>query len=152
MTTNKPPHSIQLISELRDVSNSWLTLPHRKEWSFLTGRFDPEYLQQTVLYVLRDNTGRPQAFTNELPSFKPGVFTIDLMRHKADSLPNSIDFLFIRLLQEKLREGYNSFNLGMSPLDGKQFTNNKMDKLLHQLYGLSNSFIGFKGLHKFKAK
>ncbi|HEY5267869.1 MAG TPA: phosphatidylglycerol lysyltransferase domain-containing protein [Candidatus Saccharimonadales bacterium] len=147
-----PPHSKGLIDELREVSDSWIKLPHRKEWSFLTGSFDVDYLQQVPLHVLRDKNGIAEAFTNELPSFKPRVATIDLMRRRFDSPPNSIDLLFIGVMQEKLRQGYKSFNLGMSPLDGKPFAKNRSAKILIHLYKISNRFIGFSGLHHFKAK
>ncbi len=147
-----PPHSPKLLNELRLISNSWLKLPHRKEWSFLTGRFDVDYLQQVVLYVVRDSQGKAQAFANDLPSFKPGIVTIDLMRHRADAPANSMDFLFIRLLQTKAQEGYKGFNLGLSPLGGKLFATGLSARLLIYGYQFSNSFIGFRGLHQFKSK
>lgn len=148
----KSPHSAELLKDLKRVSDSWLKLPHRKEWSFLTGCFDNDYLQQVNLYVLRDKKGIAQAFANETPTFKPGVATIDLMRHMRDSPPNSIDYLFIRMMLELSEAGYDSFNIGMSPLDGKHFAVNFQARLLLGLYGLSENFIGFRGLHQFKAK
>jgi len=148
----RPPHSLQLISELKSVSDSWLTLPHRKEWAFLTGRFENDYLQQTTLHVLRDIQGRAQAFVNELPSYQPGSATIDLMRHARGAPVNSMDLLFIRLLQSKYQEGYTHFNLGMSPLDGRPYAHTLGAKVLLLVYRLGDNFIGFKGLHKFKSK
>lgn len=150
--TSLPPHNKKLLAELKNVSDSWLTLPHRKEWSFLTGRLNTEYLQQVTLYVLRDGKGKAQAFANEIPSFKPGIVTIDLMRHRSDAPTNSIDILFIQLLQLKNKDGYTAFNLGLSPLDGKPFVSGLAAKTLIYLYRLSNRFIGFNGLHQFKAK
>ena len=152
VSKHKPPHSTKLIHELRTISDSWLSLPHRKEWSFLTGRFDPDYLQHVTLYALRNRHGSAQAFTNELPSYRPGVATIDLMRHRRDAPTNSIDYLFITLMRSRSDEGYASFSLGMSPLDGKQFTNAPAAKILARFYKISDRFIGFRGLHQFKAK
>jgi phosphatidylglycerol lysyltransferase len=147
-----PPHSKKLINELREVSDSWKTLPHRKEWSFLTGRFDSDYLSYTEIYVIRDKVGNAQAFTNSLPELKSKVITIDLMRHRADAPPNCIDFLFINLLKAKHTEGYAFFNLGISPLDAKPFIHSPTERLLNRAYKISDSFIGFRGLHRFKAK
>lgn len=147
-----PPHSKELIGELKEVSDSWKSLPHRKEWSFLTGRFDEDYLSYVDLYVIRDKDGKAQAFTNGLPDFKPGVMTIDLMRHRADAPPNSIDFLFISLLKTIYSRGYKYFNLGISPLDAENFINTPIERLLNRAYKISDSFIGFKGLHHFKVK
>jgi phosphatidylglycerol lysyltransferase len=146
------PHHNKLISELREVSDSWVDLPHRKEWSFLTGRFDDDYLKHVTLYVLRDKDGKAQAFANGLPSFKPGVATIDLMRHRADAPTNSIDLLFINMLKADSNEGYSDFNLGLSPLDARPFMHSTAERLLISLYKVSNSFIGFRGLHQFKSK
>jgi phosphatidylglycerol lysyltransferase len=146
-----PPHSKKLIAELKEVSDSWKSLPHRKEWSFLTGRFDEDYLSRVSLYITRDKSGQIQAFTNGLPDYKPHELTIDLMRHRADAPPNSIDFLFIAIMETERQRGYDYFNLGMSPLDAKPFINSRVEGLVHRGYRLSDSFIGFKGLHHFKA-
>ncbi len=147
-----PPHSSKLLAELRLVSDSWLTLPHHKEWSFLTGRFDDDYLQQVDVDVLRDADGTAQAFASDLPSFKPGVATIDLMRHRSNAPANCIDMLFIQLFLMRQREGYMAFNLGLSPLDGKPFVNGLAARSLMFIYRVSDSFIGFQGLHQFKSK
>lgn len=147
-----PPHSQKLLSELREISESWLSLPHRKEWSFLTGRFDDDYLQQVAIYVLRDADGVAQAFANDLPSYKPGVATIDLMRHRADAPANSIDMLFTQLFLRCQQQGYSSFNLGLSPLDGQPFITGFAARSLMFIYRISDSFIGFRGLHQFKSK
>lgn len=104
------------------------------------------------MHVLRDANGKVQAFVNELPSFKTGVATIDLMRRRHNAPTNCIDFLFICLLREKLSEGYDGFSLGMSPLDGKPYITNRASKTIHHVYRISNNFIGFKGLHQFKSK
>jgi phosphatidylglycerol lysyltransferase len=149
---SSPPHNVALIDELRIVSDSWLTLAHRKEWSFLTGRYDIDYLQQVKLDILRDQDGHVKAFFNELPNFRHGTATIDLMRHSADALPNSVDYLFTRLMADKQSEGYKSFSLGISPIDGRPFAVSRADKVLARFYGMTNSFIGFRGLHRFKAK
>jgi phosphatidylglycerol lysyltransferase len=147
-----PPHQQNLMRQLRDISNSWLEIPHRKEWAFLTGRFSSDYLQQVPLFVLYDANDRAQAFVNQLPSFKPGVATIDLMRRRINAPANSMDYLFIEVQEQLLKEGYSSFNLGMSPLDSHPLPKDYMARLLIQFYKVSNRFIGFKGLHQFKAK
>ncbi|HEY1645620.1 MAG TPA: phosphatidylglycerol lysyltransferase domain-containing protein, partial [Candidatus Saccharimonadales bacterium] len=57
-----PPHSDKLLSELKAVSTDWLQLPYHKEWKFLTGRFDHDYLKDLTIYVLRDGKGKALAF------------------------------------------------------------------------------------------
>ena len=149
---SRPPHSEKLLADISSISASWLTLPHRKEWSFLTGRLDSSYLRQVTVFVLQDASGAAQTFINQLPSYKHGTATIDLMRHRADAPPNSIDYLFICLLRHLKAEGYKDFNLGMSPLDANPAQNEYAARLLNHSYRLANRFIGFQGLHQFKAK
>ena len=92
------------------------------------------------------------AFVNELPIYKSGVATIDLMRRSAEAPTNVIDLLFIELLRQMQKDGLISFNLGMSPLDGKPFVKSRLERVVLRLYAISNKFIGFRGLHQFKAK
>ncbi len=152
VTTHTPPHDSNTIREVSDISKSWLGISGKKEWSFLTGKYSEEYLQQVTIHTIRDKSGTPQAFTNEIKSFKPGVCTIDLMRHKSDSPANTMDFLFIELIKTKQSEGYYELNIGMSPLDGQRFANNFPSRLLQNAYRLTNGYIGFGGLHQFKSK
>lgn len=152
LSISKPPHPKNLIDKLQTVSDDWMELPDHKEWRFLTGRFDEDYLQRVPIYTLSDNNERLLAFANGLPLFKEGVATVDLMRRRRDTPPNTMDFLFILLLAELKRQNVKSFNLGLSPLDGREFTTNGVDKTLNRAFGVFQSFIGFRGLHQFKAK
>ena len=148
-----PPHGPKLITELKYVSNDWLKVPGRKEWHFITGRFSPQYFQETPLFVLRDDKGKALAFVNELPRYKAGEATIDLMRHRRDIPKNAMDFLFIELmcrLQEE--EGIKRFNLGLSPLARENFSDSASKRLMDFIYRASQAFISTKGLHQYKAK
>jgi len=147
-----PPHKEELIKELKKISDNWLKLPHHKEWNFLTGRFDNDYLQQVPVFVIRDGHGKAWAFANQLPSYKLGVSTVDLMRRFKNAPPNITDYLFIEMMKQLKNDGYSAFNLGMSPIDGRPFAKTVADKILIFIYGTSNRFIGFRGLHQFKAK
>lgn len=147
-----PPHNKALLKDLRQISDSWLKLPRRKEWKFLTGRFSHEYLQQLTIHVLYDSSGHAKAFASELPSYEPGVATIDLMRHRVDAPPNSIDYLFIKLLEDLCQSGYLSFSLGLSPLDGRPAKTNLPSRFAIKLFRAGNHYMGFKGLHQFKSK
>lgn len=152
LSEHLPPHSPKLIKELRDISDNWLTLPNHKEWSFLTGRFSKDYLQKVPLFVLRDSNSQALAFVNQLPTYKNGVVTIDLMRRRVKSPPNTMDFLLISLILKLEKDGIEWFNLGLSPIDGNHFANNGVEKIVNLMFGIFQKFIGFKGLHQYKAK
>jgi phosphatidylglycerol lysyltransferase len=104
------------------------------------------------LFVVRDEQGKALAFANELPSFKKGEATIDLMRHKRNAPKNIMDYLFIELMRQLHEEGAERFNLGLSPLARQEFTDNFSEKLLDYIYLISQRFVSTKGLHQYKAK
>lgn len=148
-----PPHDPKLITELKYVSNDWLKVPGRKEWHFITGRFSPQYFQETPLFVLRDEHGKALAFVNELPRYKPGEATIDLMRHRRDIPKNAMDFLFVELMRRLQEEGgVKYFNLGLSPMARDNITDAGSQRLMDYIYRASQAFISTKGLHQYKTK
>jgi phosphatidylglycerol lysyltransferase len=150
-TRYMPPHAPELIDELRYVSNDWLKIPNHKQWQFITGYFSSRYFEHTPLFVVRDESGKALAFANELPSFKPGEATVDLMRHKRSAPKNVMDFLFIRLMTQLREDGVARFNLGLSPMARQSFAG-ESEKLLDYMYLASQRFVSTKGLHQYKAK
>lgn len=147
-----PPHSSALIEALRYVSNDWLEIPGHKQWRFITGYFSSRYFEETPLFVVRDEAGKAVAFANEIPSFKRGEATVDLMRHKRSAPKNVMDFLFVRLMQLLHEEGVQRFNLGLSPLARQELTGDSGEKLLDYIYLASQRFVSTKGLHQYKSK
>lgn len=147
-----PPHPPELIKEIHSVSKSWMSRVGRKQWRFFTGYFSKTYFQQTPLFVVRDTKGRAMAFANELPCYKKGESTVDLMRHRQKVPTNLMDFLFIELMRTLRKEGFSKFNLGLSALAAKPLASSSSDKLIAALYGSSQKIIAFKGLHRYKTK
>lgn len=147
-----PPHAPELIAELQAVSDDWLEIPNHKQWTFITGYFSPQYFAHTPLFVVRDEQGQALAFANELPSFKQGEATIDLMRHRRDAPKNIMDYLFIELMRRMQEDGAERFNLGLSPLARQEFTDSFNEKLLDYIYLISQRFVSSKGLHQYKSK
>jgi phosphatidylglycerol lysyltransferase len=152
VTRYLPPHSPELIKEIHSVSKSWMGRAGRKQWRFFTGHFSRRYFQQTPLFVVRNTKGCVLAFTNELPCYKKGEATVDLMRHRQKVPTNLMDFLFIELMRTLQKEGYSKFNLGLSPLAAKSFAASPSDKLLAAIYNSNQKIIAFKGLHRYKTK
>lgn len=146
-----PPHNVELIEELRYVSNDWLKIPGHKQWQFITGYFSSKYFEDTPLFVVRNEEGRAVAFANELPSFKAGEATVDLMRHKRNAPKNVMDYLFIKLIYQLHDEGVQRFNLGISPLARQTFSGSS-ERLLDYIYLASQRFVSTKGLHQYKSK
>jgi phosphatidylglycerol lysyltransferase len=80
--------------------------------------------------------------------------SIDLMRHRAEVPPGTMDFLFLRLILRAKEQGYTFFDLGMAPLSG--LAAHRLAPVWHRLGGLvfrrGERFYNFRGLRAFKEK
>jgi phosphatidylglycerol lysyltransferase len=149
-----PPHSTALFDEIEEVSQAWLSLPGRRERAFALGRFDRTYLQRTPLAVARHSTGRLVAFVNQVPGVRPGVATVDLMRHRPDAPNGVMDYLFCDLMLRLRDEGYRWFSLGLAPLAGVGDRTGAtfVERAAHRVYEHVTAPFSFKGLRNYKAK
>lgn len=150
----RPPHPGALLDEIEQVSAEWLSLPGRRERAFALGRFDRSYVQRTPIVVARDSNGRAVAFLNEVPGVRPGLATVDLMRHRRDAPNGIMDYLFCELLLRLGQEGYRWFNLGLAPLSGvgDRPGASLQERAVHQVYEHLTAVFSFKGLRSYKAK
>ncbi len=149
-----PPVPAALLTELRQVSDEWLTLVHGTEKRFSLGWFDDGYLRDSPIVLVSSPEHRVSAFANIVPEYRLNESSIDLMRHRRDAPPGTMDFLFVSLIEWARTKGYDSFNLGLSSLAGvgEEPHDPALEKALHFIYEHVNSFYNFKGLHSFKAK
>ncbi len=149
-----PPHASALLDEAQEVSDQWLQLPGHRERSFSLGKFDRDYLNETPIAAIRDPQGQMVAFTNMVPSYRPGEATIDLMRHRLDAPNGSMDFLFTELMLRLQEKGFALFNLGMAPFAGVGETPDAplQERAAHYLSEQLGRFVGYKGIHEYKAK
>jgi phosphatidylglycerol lysyltransferase len=93
-----PPHSKELLEEIKDISNSWLG--KRKEKGFSVSFFYDEYVARFPLVIVTNQDGEIIAFAT-LAYNQPKIdrtLAIDLMRYQPDNSPNAtMDFLFISI-------------------------------------------------------
>jgi phosphatidylglycerol lysyltransferase len=149
-----PPLTHELMTELRVVSDEWLTNMNGTEMHFSVGWFDNDYIQDGAVIVIRDPQGQVNAFANIVPEYQRHEVSIDLMRHRRETENGLMDFLFVSLLQWAKDTGYHSFSLGLSALSGlgEHSDDPAIERALHYIYEQVNQFYNFKGLHAFKAK
>jgi len=149
-----PPHEPGLIDQLEEVSRDWLALPGHRERGFTLGQFQRAYIGACPLFIVLDAAGRVVAFANEIPSYRPGDATIDLMRHRRDAPHGTMDFLFVRLLADLQARGYRTFDLGLAPLAGvgDKPSDPLGERLAHRLAERASRFFSYKGLRDYKAK
>jgi phosphatidylglycerol lysyltransferase len=149
-----PPLSDELLEQLRMVSNEWLAHMHGSEKRFSLGWFDEGYIRFSPVRTVESPAGEVVAFANLVPEYRRKEMTIDLMRHRPDIPPGSMDFLFVALFQWAKAHGYETFNLGLSALSGvgESAQDPSIEKALHFIYDHIDQFYNFKGLHEFKEK
>lgn len=149
-----PPLTHELLSELRSISDEWLTTRKMEETRFGTGWFDDEYLLNSQVIVIRDPHSEIQAFANLVPEYQRNESTIDLMRHRSRAENGIMDFLFISLFQWAKEQGYATFSMGLSALSGigEHSDDPTIERALHYIFEHVDQFYNFKGLHAFKDK
>ena len=142
-----------LMDELTSISNSWLQTKNTREKGFSVGAFDPDYLGNFPVALVRRN-GEPIAFATLWTSAGKDEVVIDLMRHTADPLYGVMDYLFAEIMLWAAAEGYQWLNLGMAPLSG--FEDKALASTWHKigtfLFEHGENFYNFEGLRRYKAK
>lgn len=148
------PLPADLLEELREVSDEWLTLVHGVEKRFSLGWFDEDYLRDGPAMVVRSPDGAVTAFANVIPEYQANETTIDLMRHRREMERGTMDFLFVRLFEWAREQEFARFNLGLSPLAGVGDSSDDpaVERALHYIYEHVDRFYDFKGLRQFKEK
>jgi len=108
----------------------------------------------SILFILRDSTGRLIAFVNQIPSYRPGEATFDMMRHKPGTHWGIMDYLFTRLMLILKDEGYRTFNLGLAPFAGagRVPSATMTERAVNQLFEHLDWFVHSKGLRQYKVK
>lgn len=148
-----PPHDDALIAELKAISDAWLGDKVGREKGFSVGRFDPAYLQNFPIAVVR-RAGRMLAFANLLAPGDGSCVSVDLMRYLPDEASGMMEFLFIELMDHYRDAGAREFSLGMAPLAGIEARRgarlwNRFGAILFRHGG---AFYNFEGLRAFKDK
>lgn len=149
-----PPHLDLLINELSAISQEWLASMQGSEKHFSLGWYDDDYIRRSTVMTVDDAQGNLTAFANLIPEYTRNETAIDLMRHRPSAEPGSMDFLFVELFTWAKKQGYATFNLGLSSLSGvgEHSDDPMVEKGLHFVYEHINQFYNFRGLHTFKEK
>lgn len=141
-----------ILPALARVSNNWLQDKATTEKGFSLGVFDPDYLRNFDVAVVRSG-GAIVAFANVLTAGN-GDFSVDLMRYDASSPDGVMDFLFVELMLWGRDRGYRRMSLGMAPLSGLEshaFAT-RWTRMASLMYRHGEPVYNFKGLRRYKEK
>ena len=149
-----PPHRPSLLQDLQDVSDLWLKDNGGREKSFSLGRFDPRFLNQCPIGVVKLG-GDTVAFGSLLAAPDKSWAGIDLMRYDPDkAVTNTMDFLLVELILWAKEEGYQKFDLAMAPLSGlvEEDVAPLFARIGNIVFERGERFYNFQGLRRFKQK
>ena len=143
----------EILDELAAISDAWLRQKNQKEKMFSLGRFEPDYLKHFDMAIVR-RAGKITAFANIWATANRNELSIDLMRHRDNMPPGTMDFLFTELMLWGQAQGFVWFTMGIAPLSGIEANR------LSPAWAKAGAFIfrhgealyGFRGLRKYKEK
>jgi phosphatidylglycerol lysyltransferase len=150
-TIYKPPHSPELITQLKTISDEWLEATNRSEMVFSQGSFN-EQLKDQDLIITKNPDGIPVAFLNIIPDFAPDECTYDLIRKTTDAPGGCMDALIIELIKYTKEKGCRFVNLGLAPMSGLEGTDKTLERLMRYAYEKIRRFRHYQGLRAFKEK
>ena len=141
------------LGELQSVSDGWLATRRTREKGFSLGFFTPEYVSRFPAGVVFRG-GELVAFATVWRGGGRAELSVDLMRHREEAPPSTMEFLFVQLMQRGAADGYQWFNLGMAPFSGIETHPlaplwNRIGALLFERGG---EFYNFQGLRRYKEK
>lgn len=149
-----PPLAEEVVREMKEISDEWLSIPGRRERRFTLGCFEPDYIRSMPLVAVVDAGGRLLAFTNVIPSPRQGEATADLMRRRVEAPNGIMDYLFVQLFLRQKARGFERFNLGMAPMAGFQEHEeaSPQERAVHLFFQHLNFIFSYRGLRYYKAK
>ena len=142
-----------LLSELKSLSDAWLTKKNTREKGFSLGFFNEDYLKNFPIVVVQRD-GKNVAFANLWTGAGKHEFSVDLMRYLPEHSRGVMDYMFIQLMLWGKQQGYRWFNLGMAPLSG--LDDRALTPLWNRLGALvfrhGGHFYNFQGVRLYKEK
>ncbi len=142
-----------VMDDLKRVSDAWLTTHAGGDKAFSLGGFDPRYVAEGPVAVVRAE-GKVQAFATLWTTAHKAAFSIDLMRYAPDAPNHMMDYLFVELLQWGRDEGYTALDFGAAPLAGldDRALAPMLSRLGSLLFEHGEDFYNFQGVRKYKDK
>jgi len=146
--------AIGVMDELKAISDAWLSHHAGGEKSFSMGGFDPRYVAEFPVAVVRGEEGKIVAFATLWLTACKTAFSMDLMRYSDEAPKNVMDYLFVELLQWGKDEGYQAFEFGMAPLAGLEDRPLApiMSRVGRLLYERGEEIYNFQGVRRYKDK
>ncbi|WP_246942076.1 phosphatidylglycerol lysyltransferase domain-containing protein [Bacillus pinisoli] len=151
-----PPHSNQVMNQVKSVSDVWLG--NRSEKGFSVSFFDYQYISRFPIALVVNKEQDVVAFATlpgNLSHDGKSTIHVDLMRYIPTSPPGTMDYLFTSILLWGKNMGYDYCSLGMAPLSNVctgEKPRTVYEWTASMIYNHGESIYKFKGLRDFKSK
>jgi phosphatidylglycerol lysyltransferase len=149
-----PPEAVaDLMPDLKRISDVWLEGHAGGEKGFALGGFEPRYVQEFPIAVVRWE-GKVIAFATIWTVANRSAFSIDLMRYVPEGPPRIMDFLFVELINWGRDQGYGAFDFGMAPLSGldDRPLAPALSRVGRLIYDRGEEIYNFQGVRHYKSK
>ena len=142
-----------IMDELKAISDSWLSHHAGGEKRFSMGGFDPRYVAEFPVAIVRSED-KIVAFATLWTTASKTAFSMDLMRYSDEAPKNVMDYLFVELLQWGKEQGFTAFEFGVAPLAGLQDRPLApiMSRVGRLLYERGEEIYNFQGVRRYKDK
>jgi phosphatidylglycerol lysyltransferase len=142
-----------ILPELQAVSDEWLAAHAGGEKGFTMGGFEPAYVAEFPVAVVRVG-GRIAAFATLWTTAARSAFSMDLMRYAGDAPKNIMDYLFVELIAWGREAGYAAVTFGMAPLAGLEDRPlaPMMSRVGNLLFERAEEIYNFQGVRRYKDK
>ncbi|MCO4291932.1 phosphatidylglycerol lysyltransferase domain-containing protein [Solitalea sp. MAHUQ-68] len=147
---HKAPHSISFVSELKKVSDEWLS--GKSEIIFSQGMFNFAAIRNQDVIALHDSNETIVAFLNIIPDYAPDECTYDLIRKTVDAPAGCMDALIIKLIEYAKTKDLKFLNLGLVPMSGISQPESTAERVVKYAYERIRRFRHYQGLREFKEK
>jgi phosphatidylglycerol lysyltransferase len=148
----KAPHSDELMSALKKVSDEWLESFQKEEIIFSQGMFDTKEIKQHDVIALASSEGKIVAFLDIIPDYTEDETTYDLIRKTNDAPGAAMDALIIKLIEYSNLQGKLFINMGLVPMSGLNESDNTAEQIIRLAANKIKRFQHYKGLRSFKEK
>jgi phosphatidylglycerol lysyltransferase len=108
-----PPLTNDVMDELQIVSGEWLDARRRAETRFSVGWFDEAYIRTCPVMVVRGADEQITAFANIVLAGEAGPATLDILRHRWDAAPGTVEYLLVAAFRWAMLQGSTRFSFGL---------------------------------------
>ncbi len=151
-TIHKAPLTNELVTELKKISDEWLTAYDKEEQIFSQGMFEAKEIMQQDVITIADAEGKIAAFLNIIPDYTPDECTYDLIRKTSEAPGGCMDALIIKMIDYAKENNCQYINLGLVPMTGIIDPQNPAEQLIKYAGEKLKRFKHYHGLRDFKEK